>query len=111
MKIVRTKLREPMTQHDFEQMTLLANMIAICEIVIKREPKGTERRQGYALLHRDAKRIENSIPGHVEGRSIEASIIFYNDLHDAVEKFLKSFNVYQPPIRGADGKFKKKGAA
>lgn len=107
MKIRTGKLDLPMSLGDFKQVTLLANMIAICQIVIRLEPSGTERRAAYANMHKDAKRIENSIPGHLHGRSIDASTRFYADMESAVGRFLKSFDEYKPPVRDSKGRLQR----
>lgn len=105
IKIVPRKLNEDMSMKDFQQTTLLANLIAICSILVKREPAGSDRRAGYAKLHKDARRIESSIPGHLEGRVTDASVRFYAEMHDAVIRFLNSFNKFAPQQRDSKGRF------
>lgn len=99
------KLDVPMTEHDFQQMTLLANLIAVIGTVIQREKPNSKRRVAYSMMMRDAKRIENSIPGNLEGRSIEESVAFYEDMQKAVYKYLRSFNPPKQVTRGKNGRF------
>lgn len=99
-------LDNPITTHDFQQLTLVANLIAIRQIALKRELVKSKTRQLLSDLLMRVKRVEASIPGHLNERSIIASEVFYNDLTKSVDKFLVSFIDGPPTVaRNAKGKF------
>lgn len=84
-------LLKPMDEDSFMQLTLLANSIAIFEIVLRMEKPGSDRRRAYADILKRLRRCERSIEGHLEERTLDASKEFYSDMEAAVVKFRKSF--------------------
>lgn len=101
------QLSAPMTENDFQQLTLLANSIAIFTMAIKLEKQGSKRRAIYSDILMRLKRAERSIPGHLEGRITDQSVKFYNRLGEAVTAFLGSFKDAKPVGRDKKGKFTK----
>lgn len=99
------KLSKPMTDSDFQQITLLANSIAVFEMAIKMEKQGSTRRAEYANILMRLRRAERSIEGHLEGRTLDQSIKFYQDMEVAVGRFRRSFNDAKPVGRDTKGKF------
>lgn len=99
------QLDKPISEIDFQQLTLVANAIAVFQFAIQLEKPGSERRRMYADALMRVKRIESAIPGHMEGRTIDDSKRFYNRINDASIGFLKSFRDAQPVGRDsrADG--------
>lgn len=101
------QLDKPMTDGDFQQLTLVANSIAVFQMAIKMEKQGSTRRREYADILMRLRRAERGIPGHLEGRSIDASVKFYDKLGDAVAKFRDSFKDAKPVGRNKKGRFVK----
>ncbi len=93
------KLSLPMTDADFQQVTLLANSIAIFEIAIKLEKAGSVRRRDYADILKRLRRVEHTIEGNLENRTLDASIAFYRDMEQAVGRFRRSFADVTPVDR------------
>lgn len=100
-------LSRPMTDDDFKQLTLVANSIAVFQMAIKLEKQGSTRRRDYADILMRLKRVERTIPGHLEERVTDASVKFYDRLGDAVTLFLQSFEDAKPVGRDKKGRFEK----
>lgn len=82
-------LSVPMTGHDFEQLTLLANLMSVLGIVLKREKNGP-RKTLLAVAKSHIERAERMYIGHLDGQSIEASTQFYLDMESALHRYLQS---------------------
>lgn len=98
------KLDTPMSQHDFEQLTLLANVISIAEILMSREKPKSFRWNQYSALHGRAEGIAKSIDGHLDNVTLDASERFYKDMEVAVGRFLRS-NQFKPVGRDKKGRW------
>ena len=103
--MAKRNLNKPMTDSDFQQITLLANSIAVFEMAIKMEKQGSPRRCEYANILMRLRRAESSIPGHLEGRTLDQSIKFYRDMEVAVGRFRRSFEDAKPVGRDEKGRF------
>lgn len=101
------KLDKPMTDSNFQQLTLLANSIAIFQMAIHMEKQGSRRRMDYADILKRLRRVEASIEGHLEERTTDASVAFYDRMGDAVQKFRDSFKDARPVGRDSKGRFTK----
>lgn len=105
MKITKRLLDEPMTEFDFQQLTLIANLMAVCKRLSVRETN-MERKSAFGLVMRDVKRIESSIKGYLDPRIAEGSADrFYFEMEKAVIKFLNSFKDAKPVGRDSNGRF------
>ena len=101
------KLDQPMSEDDFIQITLLANSIAIFQMAISLEKQGSKRRREYADILMRLRRVERSIEGNLEGRTLDASVAFYDRMGDAVQRFRDSFKDARPVGRDKKGRFVK----
>jgi len=101
------QLDKPMTDIDFQQLTLIANSIAIFQMAIKMESQGSSRRKEYADILMRLRRVERTINGNLEDRVLDASIAFYDRLGDAVARFMRSFEDAKPVGRNKKGRFVK----
>lgn len=100
------QLDKPMTEIDFQQLTLVANSIAVFQMAIKLEPPGSQRRKDYADILMRLRRVEKTIPGYLSPEiSNVQSVKFYERLGDAVAKFMDSYNTPKLLGRDAQGRF------
>lgn len=99
-------LSQPMDKHGFQQITLLANVEAALDIIIKHTRPGNILRTRLAVIKRDVVRAGELIPGHMHGTSLDASKVFYSDMEKAVTRFFRSFDPDAPKVgRDEKGRF------